>query len=566
MRQYNVALRNRGLPPISHPGTTTPATSSSGPSTPSPPASQPGSSHSQVSVSNDLQEAYNYIVAEGNLPDLDAEPNQDLWFPDDTDWHEILAGNPRVNAMADHTSSGEVGSSSNGNVDGARPAKRARADGHSSLPGTAGGQGSGGGGVSGASEHMPILSIPRAPIFHDVHRRVFKKQHKFLTFGIAPKILTKAQAGPPPYNMFFLTSALAEVPVMRSALYLSPEEYTSIIVSGERVTKLIVKVVQRNVRVAFETGSTTTGLATLNQNKNGMFAVGLNKSGYGLSGNYTAFNATETMIPTNVARATYTTLAENLYGVANNDTTFASRVPTHAAGSFHILKNYWNTCTTDKASGGWPTIMNRVNEYDAADAVGQEVVTYEYVPAFAPLKNTVQYRDVGNPKHFDSTVTMLTAFNQNPASKTTVENITSAATPAATAKATDVENTRRKAVAGDFGYNGDIERSQYMTCGTNNRVGFKVQPSLHIGVEAVPSLTSDTIFSATGIDHYTDVQAYYDVYAEMHTEWNIKATRQFGPTWDIDPEDMIWVTNENSVPNPDASCFQGVLTSDNPVF
>jgi hypothetical protein len=64
-----------------------------------------------------------------------------------------------------------------------------------------------------------------------------------------------------------------------SLLYLTPGEHRSL-PAGCEVVEVIVRIYQRNLRVAFETNAANYTLATLNQNKNGLKAIGLHSLPY----------------------------------------------------------------------------------------------------------------------------------------------------------------------------------------------------------------------------------------------------------------------------------------------
>lgn len=520
--QYNRALVNRGLP-IDHPI----------------PEREPDSPDPEPSV--------------GELPEL-VDLDSELGSP--------MSGHHRSIASA---------SSSSDSVQAeAGPSKRARVEGQeespvedvdmpdSTLPGTGADQGaSGSSGVGGGTGGVVPYSVPRPLTSKSCVTRTFKKSWKFLSFGYANNIISKAVAGPPASTNYYLTSALLAIPVEFPCFYLSPQEFT-ILKPGEHVVEVKCKIIQRNVRVAFPTAATASSLATLNQNKNTQIAVGLNLTGYGLDLGLTAA-AEFPMVPTNVVLLTdaeiSTFMAGQFYGANNNDATdFAVALPTNATGAFNISPRYWCTATNSLATGGWPSVKNHFREIDSADAVGKTLVDYTYKPAVAPLKPSAAYRDVGAP-YKNSNVALPHSRGVNTAGEL-LTVATAATTPSLTPSAATLiskDNTTTY-------YNTRIEKSQSHSKGYVGSRGYKVQPSVHVGVQAVPALTTDEVTS-----NFVDVQAYFDIACEMTTSYCEDTDRQHPSaantyTLDVPLNDQFTLTNL-SVPNFNRSTFLGMYPS-----
>ncbi|MGS0330163.1 hypothetical protein ACUOOS_25220, partial [Escherichia coli] len=101
------------------------------------------------------------------------------------------------------------------------------------------------------------------------------KVHRFTTFGLAYKPISITRGGTGnTWTDVFMTTPLAEIPWNRLFMYMNPSEY-ALLPNGSQVIDLHIKIRQRNVRVAFQTNSSSSELATLNQNKNAIFADGL---------------------------------------------------------------------------------------------------------------------------------------------------------------------------------------------------------------------------------------------------------------------------------------------------
>lgn len=436
------------------------------------------------------------------------------------------------------------------------------------LNGTATGQagtneGESGGGISGGTGGPQPYLVPQPHLYSKKVIRNFKKTHKVLTFGFASQIISKPHETPaPPHTMFYLTSPLAEVPVQKPFFYLSPQEY-NLLRPGESVKKLIVKVYQRNVRVAFETAATTSGLATLNQNKNGMVSIGLNKTGYGINTSIVSIDETQPMIITDVDTPNYDIYPTMFYGFNNDNATFGTVIPTQPAGDFALLHNYWTTATNNLTTGGWPNYRAKVAEYDAADAVGQCLTTYEYSPKQGMLVRDPAWRDVGAPRH-NVPIDIVHGTGNNQGLRVTITD----ATANATIGETNVNRIPPTPTAPSF-YTLDIEKSQWLAPGVAGEFDPCVQPSLHIGVQAVPAITAGDITSTTwgALESYTDVQAYFDIECEMITEYHEHVDRMHSVTATSNTIDIPFALRRKQlctgaqIPDGEVSVFAGLHPS-----
>lgn len=408
------------------------------------------------------------------------------------------------------TTSGKHGNSDP--INGGTSAKRARpgAPSNKKLPGSAKS-----GSLEGSGDRSVIyLERPLNSVNFVITK--FSKQHKFLTFGIASKIISQliaASEAPviPSYTQYFLTTALAEVPVHKLCLYLNQSEY-DLLPHGAEVLEINVSVVQRNALLSFQTNASTTSLATLNQNKNGVYSIGLNKTNYGLNRHYKAFNTTEPMIPTEVepplydvsASPAYEGLIEDFYGVDNTDSKFSTSLPKHQTGMYTTLKNYFCMTQTNQYVGGWPNLQSKITEYDAAALVGEPILHYKYNPKIAPIKPVQTYLKTQLP-FGDLSVLHGTVKSDFEIYKYAMNGSTISYT----------QNSRNVIPESRFGLMQDIEKSQYMAKGSGGNVSPIMQPSLHIGINPVPALTTNSIISGDTNSNFTDTRSYFDVHCEL---------------------------------------------------
>lgn len=373
-------------------------------------------------------------------------------------------------------------------------------------------------GMEGSGER-PIIYIDRPMNSKTIVIKTFKKQHKFLTFGIASTIITNnipASTDPAiaAHKIYYCTTALAEVPVHIPALYLNPSEF-ALLPPGAEVLEVNVTVVQRNPLLSFFTNASSTQLATLNQNKNGVYAIGLNKTGYGTDRWYYEFNTTEPMIPTKVytpaykavtTPITYQGLSNDLYGFDNTDASFDTVVPKHQLGMYTVLKNYFCLTTTDKYTGGWPNLQSKITEYDASAMTGELICTYNYKPKMGLLKLPQAYLPTQVP------LGPNTFTHGNLQSQFETVNINNETYSTATHTYGYDDRTRNYP---GFDIYLDIEKSQYLVRGIGGQQQAQIQDSLHIGLNPVPALTTSSLVSGDTNSSFTDTRIYFDVHCEM---------------------------------------------------
>lgn len=448
-----------------------------------------------------------------------------------------------------------------GDTPAATGGKKSRTGSGVKLPGRAGAEGNGGG-VSGASDG--VVEIPRPLNDDSFYTKHFKKQHKFFTFGFASKVISQGvlQSGTnyPAHTQYYMTSSLAQIPVHIPALYLNPSEFNLLPV-GAHVKQIKVTVVQRNPVLQFETNTSSTQLATLNQNKNAIYSIGLNMSGYGVDRHYSAFGtAGEPMIPTaqepplygpSVAPA-YQGLVSDLYGVANNDAQFGTITPKHQFGMFTTLKNYWCTTTTNLDSNGWPNLQSKIKEWDAANTVGAPICTYEYTPQMGLLKGTQRAIWTGLPFRASNVFFHGTTQDAPEQITRTINTTNGLTTTLAYASQPKTATLTAQNIYSP------IENSQYQAVGPAGNLNPKVQPSLHVGIMPAPALSSGSLTSDLSNSTFTDVRGYFDVTCEMIVGWREYTDRPFAAAYNVAPGEEVYQTTGGSV-LPDTSVWAGQL-------
>lgn len=165
------------------------------------------------------------------------------------------------------------------------------------LPGTAKGQG--GSGDGNASSGMPLYTSVVPHTQFNNKTTTYRKVHRLMSFGLAHTFLN-GTTGSPLETQKFLMTYLAEIPWHKPYFYMTPGEY-NILGPNAKCKSVRISVVHRGNRIAFETASSATGLATLNNIQNIAVAYGLNKTGFGVNVRPNSFVTNEPMRVQNFA-------------------------------------------------------------------------------------------------------------------------------------------------------------------------------------------------------------------------------------------------------------------------
>lgn len=428
----------------------------------------------------------------------------------------------------------------------------------SSLPGTGHGEDP----LRPGGDHM-VAPGPIERPFGGMNIKImnYRKVHRFLTFGLAYRPVSFSRGtSPNTFNEVFMVTPLAEIPWDRLFLYMNPSEY-AILPSGSEVIECHVKVRQRNVRVAFQTNATTTEVATLNQNKNAVYGFGLRQNHRGVNVLPSTFDANQPMVvtaldsTTSVGKGAYTDYdvdVNNLYGVPNNDAGFTTGTPRHQWGIPYILKRYYAGVnrSNEPYNSGWPCFQNYIEEMDADSTSGCIFVEKTYKPVNGIIKNTFQSIDTAFP---NGDVTALANRNIREgigmprASRTLQVNVSAgeiesvqrqtnqSSLMAADAGTTIIPGTPRAAIT-QF-----IEKSQVFCRGgrdPDDRISS--QPSLHVGVQPVPALTTSTFNSTAADNSFTDTQCYWEVIATCKVKVILPTERPLANIPNVPADDITY--------------------------
>ncbi|GFR12981.1 capsid protein VP1 [Trichonephila clavata] len=408
-----------------------------------------------------------------------------------------------------------------------------------------------------AAGESSVIPIPRPRDIKYQSIRVFQKVHRLLTYGIAYIVLdypyayqaktpAGAQASFSETN-FFLTTPLAMVPWEYDFFYLNPSEWT-LLPPGATALKCEVKVRAENIRIAFPTNASSTELATLNQNKFIRVGKGLLQNVPSVNVKYTAFDDNNPMKPTSCEVLLNTHLSHLVglfYGVEYTPETvekWKKTIPNHQIGLPVILNNYLAVVNSGPYGEGWPQIQQFVKEYNAEGMKSTPICEMAYEPRMGMLKSGARSIYTGypnvKPEHtrlmeFSTgalDVRGFTALIQDRTGDITV----------ASSKSVNRDDPDAGMVYGNI-----IEKSTMHCKGLFDTFQVSTQPTLHLGVQPVPSLSTKNI-SDGAVDKWTDTQAYFEVEATMVVNCDDMTLRPFA-------------TYENVPPHEEIRHFQGSL-------
>ena len=410
----------------------------------------------------------------------------------------------------------------------------------------------------------------------------YKKVHKFMTFGIANTTLAAPIDTTPASTGYFMSTYLAELPWHIPAFYLTPSEF-NLLPIGAHVLEVSVDVYYRGSTIQFETAASTTGLATLNQINDIAVANGLNRSGQGSNVRYTGFDAApQTMLPTGITRPVYGPVAgiyrgmvRDYYGSDTGDGTFQGDIPKHHVGRQTFLYNYWAMTSRTgvpplQAIGGWPCLADKIKQMDGKTVVNTCVASSTYKPKQAPLKEPLRTYNHGLPAVATGSTIQVPVMGN----LVNVRNANIAAAAGAIAsgglQTTNTEGTPAQGTDVDevnlLNIYSPIEKSQFVKSGYWGQPDCHIQPSVHIGVQPVPALsTSATLTEDAQFNAWTDTRAYWEVVATMVVKEHNPTAYPYAPTANVPfGENMVWsasIPDVNFNPRNDGATFCGLYTT-----
>lgn len=318
-----------------------------------------------------------------------------------------------------------------------------------------------------------------------------------------------AQNDTTPYPGRFLTSELLEIPWHLPAMYMSPSEYECL-QPGSHVQSVRCKITFRGTTVKFDTNSTSTQIATLNTIQTLRAGVGLNKTGWGVQAFYTAQS---NMTPTQVAAPAYVANGSRIYDLTtelygNGERTVPGAYQT---GNFWIGRNYWvekGPFTVANPGIGWPMARTqKCKTWDAKTMVDKVIVDETYVPKMAPITPPLRY-------YREATPTLPQGFNVQTGGNLSAFRTASLNQASGNTTVAENEENGSNIPPAAFDLHTPIEKSQVCRSGPWGQIKPQIQPSINVGVQAMPQLGSIQYLIGT-VEDYVKASAYYDVELTM---------------------------------------------------
>lgn len=449
------------------------------------------------------------------------------------------------------------------------------------LTGTGREQASGGASSDGAPKY--VIEKP----FSSFEGRVntYQKVHKFMTFGIASTAIQPVATSP----SVWLTTYLAEIPWHIPALFLNQSEF-NLISPGSHVVEVDIEVYYRGSVIQFETGATATQLATLNQINDIAVAHALNKSGQGSNVNFRSFNATQPMIPTSITRpmygpvvGAYRGMVRDYYGSNNTDPTFNGDIPKHQVGRQTFLYNYFalsnqGVATPPQANlnstGGWPNLAEKITQMDGKTVVNTCVLKSTYHPRSGPIKAPLRTIGHGLPIT-NNNVALLVPMNGNfTHMRNSSQSDAAGPTPSdglqLTMTSTNQNPSNQVSLQPTFDIYTPIEKSQFTRSGPWGQADPHVQPSIHIGVQPVPAVSTSAILAEDNqFNSWTNSRAYWEVVATMKVKERSPTDYPYAAAANVPiGEQVVFAPAAgrpavNTNPRDDGATFAGLYTTSN---
>nr|QVW56805.1 MAG: structural protein [Phylloscopus fuscatus parvoviridae sp.] len=394
-----------------------------------------------------------------------------------------------------------------------------------------------------------VVMIPRPFESHHVQFRTYKKVHRFLTFGLAytGMLLNYEYEYPGPekttvkksHNNALMATPMAYIPWEWDFMYLNPSEY-ELLPDNSYCVEVKMKVSAQNIRIAFPTNASTTELATLNQNKFIRYGEALLQNVPTVNGHYTKFKDGNPMVPEQFKTFHIDDMKKfmiSLYGEGFDrnsvEATWVSVIPNAQFGLPCTLPHYLMVCNDPEYGEGWPSFQSYCTEINADNITGQVITEMSYKPQAGYLKSPAKaiYTGFPNLKKTDTRNIVLATGPIDARGNITMNRDKGGDFMIATGQHTDRT---------DFGavtYGNIIEKSQTSCRGLYEVFSPQTQPSFHIGVQPVPSLTTANL--STPITSFTDSQGYFIIETEMIVRCESDTLRPFATFTNCPPHEEI---------------------------
>lgn len=353
----------------------------------------------------------------------------------------------------------------------------------------------------------------------------FTKKWKFLSFGVADNILEEPNGTA---NRWVLTSSLVNIPWEYAFMYMSPAEYERLSVfNGVKISSAKIKVFQYNPRVAFQTADTSSTTATLNQNKFTRVMIGA-RSNSALICNDRDYNFddTEFMKPISLDEESNQSyrqkLAQRLYGVPNNSTLaeMQTSIPAFVTGHEVGLQRYLTFYAPQNNDIGFAPYDQFVEEYNSMDCIGKCILEHEYNFKYAYLRPNASVGSMDNVYDALGTGTATGTRLEHLNFKKVPFDLSTQPGPLTSEETRYFDSIAPQHVTTTFWNNFytkfPMEQSGMIHELNKRTEDYGGQPSIHVGVRAVPKLSTNA--NLLQPESWLDTQMYWTVECTLEVE------------------------------------------------
>ena len=367
----------------------------------------------------------------------------------------------------------------------------------------------------------------------------YEKHWVLVSFGVAP-INTKVG------TECAVSTALMEIPWDRAFFYMNPSQFANLPL-GCHAKSCGIKIQYWNIRSAFNTGSGESTLATINQNKFGLIAKGLNFKGLGVNRRLTVGSDMKT---TAIENVDYDAIDKEYYGYDQSDVKFNTHVPACQFGRPVHLENYFCAVTVNNdyykettpvrdCKIGWQDIAQHYTKFDANQVIGADILEHSYNFQMAPI--TVPHRPL-----WPTPVAKVTHRIGN----NSVERLTSVtenigpnkdATPVETTTI-DIDSGTYTRLTDKLGRHALLEQKQKIFRGEASHSVGSVMPSLHIG--CAPVIKLDAGLNSITADAWVDTQGHYELSSWIELEASHPTHYSHANYLNVNPQSTILTTGK----------------------
>lgn len=367
----------------------------------------------------------------------------------------------------------------------------------------------------------------------------YTKHWVMVSFGVAP-INTKVG------TECAISTPLMEIPWDRPFLYMNPSEFTNLPL-GCHAKSCGIKIQYWNIRSAFNTGDGSSTIATINQNKFGLIAKGLNFKGLGVNRRLTIGSDMKT---TAIENVDYDAIDTAYYGYDQSNVKFNTHVPACQYGRPLHLENYFcgvtvnndyytSTTPVTDCKIGWQDLASHYTKFDANQVIGADILEHSYNFQMAPI--TVPHRPL-----WPTPIATLTHRIGN----NSVERLTATSKNFGPTKdVTPVATTEIKMDAGTYTQLTDklgrldlLEQKQKIYRGEASHSVGSVMPSIHIGV--APVIKLDAGLNSITADAWVDTQGHYEISTWIELEASHPTHYSHANFLNVNPQSTILTTGK----------------------